>query len=273
MNISIDKILFKLLYIIIITKAIGVLLFFYLPKSGIEKINNDSESLYFKYNFINSFNLQNQHKIKRKKPIIKADYKLNNLTLIGVFISSENTFILVENSTKEKIFINQNSYYKGYLLSSVEPNRAVFQKNNKNYYIELKTDKNINQAIRTSIQPISLPGASVNDNNMENSVKFVKRSIISKYKNDYSAIVKGIGFEDVIQNRRLKGFKVTRVKRGSIFEKFGLRVGDIITAVNGTKIKSYSQVMKMYKKIDKINSLKITIKRDNQEQELEYEVY
>jgi len=274
MNINIDKFLLKLLYIIIFTKGIAVVLLFYLPKTGIDKINNDIEYSYFKYDFVNPFNLKDKQRIAPVKKVIKADYKLNNLTLLAVFISSDNTFILVENSTKERIFINKDSYYKGYFLSKVEPNRAVFKKNNRYYSLELKVNnKELDKTIQT-IQLIDLPGASIGEiENTNSSVKFVKRSIITKYKNDYSSIIRGIGFEDVIENRRLKGFKVTRVKRGSIFEKFGLRVGDIIVAINGERIKSYSQVMKIYKRIDKIDSLKITIKRDNQEKELEYEVY
>ena len=66
---------------------------------------------------------------------------------------------------------------------------------------------------------------------------------------------------------------MTWVKKDSLFAKLGLRKGDIITGVNGKKLKSVSQVFKIYNNMDKLDSLKLTITRDNQEKELEYEVF
>ncbi len=63
------------------------------------------------------------------------------------------------------------------------------------------------------------------------------------------------------------------VKEKSVFEKLGLIKGDVITAVNGQKLKSVSQVFKLYNNMDKLDSLKLTIMRDNQEKELEYEIF
>jgi general secretion pathway protein C len=267
-----------LLYSIVVAKLLALLLLFILPKSGVERVEEHSDALYSKFNVQKAFALHDAKKSAvSHQTQIKPEYKLDDLQLVGVFIAKENTFIIAQDKKKENLFIDKNERYKGFKLIAVEPTRAIFNKNGKNYFIDLVADKMVEKQINESVRPanstkkIELPG--YRSDPARESVKFVKKAEVVKYKNDYSAVVKNIGFQDVIENRKLKGFKVTKIKRGSLFEKFGLRVGDIVTAINNEQIKSYSQVMNTYKNIDKIDSLKLTITRDNQEKELEYEVY
>jgi type II secretion system protein C len=100
----------------------------------------------------------------------------------------------------------------------------------------------------------------------------VKRKDIQFFTKHINQIWKNIRLKDYRVNRQLRGFKVTYVKKGSAFEDLGLRVGDIITAINGEEIKSYSQVQRLYKNIDKIKALNLTISRNGEEIDINYEI-
>ncbi|HHH72909.1 MAG TPA: PDZ domain-containing protein, partial [Sulfuricurvum sp.] len=102
---------------------------------------------------------------------------------------------------------------------------------------------------------------------------FVKRNEIRHYAKNYDEIWKSVKIKEIIKDKRLQGFKVDWVKKGSIFEKVGLRKDDIIIGANNKKFKSLSQVFKLYNNMEKIDSMKLTIIRDNQERELEYEIF
>ncbi len=65
-------------------------------------------------------------------------------------------------------------------------------------------------------------------------------------------------------------FKMTEVVPGSIFSQLNIKNGDIVTGLNGRKIKNMNELMSMFGKIKQNNNYEITIKRDGAEQNLNY---
>lgn len=66
---------------------------------------------------------------------------------------------------------------------------------------------------------------------------------------------------------------IARIRDGSVYEKAGLRVGDVITEINATPIKNSNQVMALYVGLDKMQHLDLTIERMGQEQHLLYDIH
>jgi general secretion pathway protein C len=73
-------------------------------------------------------------------------------------------------------------------------------------------------------------------------------------------------------NGKLDGFRINYVKKGSDFEKLGLRRGDILKAINAQELNSMGAAMEFYKEINNIENLTLTIERDGRSEELEYEI-
>lgn len=74
------------------------------------------------------------------------------------------------------------------------------------------------------------------------------------------------------EGRKIKGFKVNFVKRGSDFSKLGLKRGDIIKSLNGEELTDYNRAFEFYKNIDTVENLTLTIQRGQEEMELNYEI-
>ncbi len=53
----------------------------------------------------------------------------------------------------------------------------------------------------------------------------IERKLLSSYTNDVDKIWKNIGIEEHKSGGKLDGFKVNFVKKGSVFEKLGLKRG------------------------------------------------
>ena len=108
----------------------------------------------------------------------------------------------------------------------------------------------------------------------EVKIAVLKRDI-ERYKKHFNDIWKNISIQEQIdpKTKRLTGFKVTRVNKKSIFGKIGLQKGDIIIGANNKIFRTYSDVLRLYNNIDKYNSIKLTILRNNQKKDLEYEIY
>jgi general secretion pathway protein C len=66
------------------------------------------------------------------------------------------------------------------------------------------------------------------------------------------------------------GLAIAHIKGGSIFEKLGLKNGDIIRGLDGNEIKSPDDVLQMYKKLTLGSDVSIEIERAGERQTLNY---
>ena len=68
-------------------------------------------------------------------------------------------------------------------------------------------------------------------------------------------------------------FKMTDVVPGSIYSQLDITDGDIISEINGKKIENINEILTLFGKIKDIDNLSLTILKDGQKQEKDYEFY
>ncbi len=66
------------------------------------------------------------------------------------------------------------------------------------------------------------------------------------------------------------GFMVSRIKQGSLFEKMGLKNGDVIRGVNGDPLQSADKMLDLYSTMKSGSEVTLNIKRRGKEEELRY---
>lgn len=248
----------KIVVLIIVVKASWVVVSFFLPKQGIDKIAIETNSFYDKYRFAKAFALKggtvNSVAGSEQGPV----YKLDTIKLQGIYVSQEQSFVAVQDGQSIEM-ISKQEVYKGYTLTEVFPLKAIFTKDGARYEISLEEE--------APKQPISSEVTG------DDVVRFIAKPQIKKHTQDMSNIWKNISIQEIVEKGKLEGFKVTKIEPNSIFGKLGLQVGDIIIGANNKRFATYSDVLKLYQEIDKIDNLKLTFIRDKQEKELEYEIY
>jgi len=241
---------FNLIFLFLFSFALGALIwgigFIFLEKKPLFFVNVNNNYTFFKINLTPLF-FENQIINNHLNGI-----NLNFLTLKAVYKNKNNGFIVL-NSKKKTIFLDLYKTYKGYKLIYIGNNFAILNKNGKNFKITFKPNKNNN---------------SINQTENKSVVKVIKKSTFEKYKNHLYEIWKNIGIIKVNE-----GYKITYIRKNSVFEKIGLKRGDIILEVNGKKLNNDSDAWKIYENADKIDNFEIKIKRKNQIKVLDYEVY
>ena len=249
------------LIVVAVVKLLMVAAAFFLPKEGVDMAVYETDSIYARYRPSTMFALT---KVQSEKVEEAPVYKLDNVALKGIFNGGKMPFIAVEDG-KDVILIAKNELFKGYKLIEVHSYLAVFSKDGKRFELRFKDEGGAKDQGITVVKPEVIRAGE--------RTLFVKRNEIQHYAKNFDAIWQNVKIEEVIKNKRLEGFEVTWVKQGSVFEKLGLQKGDIITGANDKKFKSLSQVFKLYNNMNQIDSIKLTILRDNQERELEYEIF
>ncbi|MCB9073500.1 MAG: PDZ domain-containing protein [Bdellovibrionaceae bacterium] len=68
----------------------------------------------------------------------------------------------------------------------------------------------------------------------------------------------------------VRGYKLVEIQPGSIYEKLGLRLGDVITGVNGESINSPQKALELYQALKSSNDIKLAIDRGGRNVDLSY---
>jgi general secretion pathway protein C len=181
----------------------------------------------------------------------KINATLKGIILKATYNDGKRAFIIIQEK-KNSYFIDLNKTFKGYKLIKINPDTAIFTKNSKNYIIKFGKDNK-----KSNYKKI---------NNTSDTI-FIKKSTVLDYKKNIAKIWNNIG---IVKYKR--GYKITYIKPGSIFDKIGLKKGDIILQVNGKELSNDKEAWQLYKNIDKFDALDIEIERNHTLKVIHYEM-
>ena len=270
---------FKKLFMVLILLALVKLSWFavemiWLSPTGIGHDNEvKNKSLYYRVKLT-----PNEAPAPTKELPIKIADSIKDITLLGIYNSEDTTVITVEYKRKTKVLARGDAI-NGYVLEGAGNNFATFSKNAKTYRLDLFKGKK-STASKSSIKPASRvkPSSSKDSSKVKGEItdagdhKIVDRSLLDHYAKNMDDIYKNIGIKEVKEGGKIKGFRITFVRRGSPFAKLGIKRGDIIKSINGQEINSYNAAFETYKNIQNVENLTMVIKRGKEEMELEYEI-
>ncbi len=284
MNIDFNRLIYLLSpYLMIFTIALlfSRVILLQLPVKSVEMIDNSQDTIqYTRYDFDHTFTRQDKQKNLIDTPIpIKKQYLLNeNIILKAIYILEENEgfAVISERSNNDSLTISKGEKFKGYKLSAIYPKYVLFEKNGKFYQLNMqKEDSNDKRA--------DIP--QFIDNNTRNTIDqkpeiiqkninsfILKKNEVLSYSRDLKRIWNDIGIKTSRKNGKIVGFKVYKLKKDSVFETLGLKKEDILTQANGVVLNNYQNAFKVYNMMNKTDILKLSILRNGQEMEIEYEI-
>jgi len=271
MNSSFNTFIEKMMpyaYVILVAYIFSTIVFLFLPKFGINHKRGVNTTLgYQKYDVFHSLN--NFKKTEtRKKVAVKKVENLSKYTLKAIYSTVLNGgWIIVEKKADRKSIILEKGQRMGdYTLMKLYKTYVIFEKNSKEYKLELTKEKELSYNILKE----------TNLNNQEIIVRgddtLIKRNYLNSYVNNMEKVWKDISIKEIMKNGEIDGFEVTRINNNSVFQKLGLKPKDIIKSVNGEELKSYADAFKIYNRIDDLDFMVIQILRNNRIMELNYEI-
>jgi len=68
------------------------------------------------------------------------------------------------------------------------------------------------------------------------------------------------------------GLRLFAIKTGSLYEKIGLKNGDILKSINGNGLGDISQALKLFEQLKQERSISLVLERDKQDREFKYTI-
>ncbi len=257
----------RIFILLLAAKIISLALWWYLPNDSVELVLQ--ENYQPQYRRVDLRNMLKDSNTPQQRGSAQSVYSgsasISSMTLKGLFGNKDKGFVVIamRSAPKKTNIVSVGDVFKGYTLTSITLTGVIFEKNGKEYVLYLKKpDRKTKQYIEhikgTPIQP----GTPIE----------VTRADVSHYIKNPKEIWNEISIVEVKDGKKIKGFKVSRIKKMSKMEALGLRVGDLIIKANNVRFVSYADVLNIYKHIDKLDALQLVVIRNNQEVELVYEI-
>ena len=264
--------LWSLLILLLVVKMVWfVVEVLWLPTIGVEHVaEKGGKALYYRVKLSPN---EAPAPTTTKKPVQTAG-SIKDIKLLAIYNASDVTVVTVEHKRKTTV-LSKGEAINGFVLEGAGNTYATFSKNGKTYKINLIISTKDDRSI-TSSKPVSVPAPS--KKKVEGDIvdagdhKIVDKSLIDHYGKNMDDLEKNIGIKEIKNGNDLQGFSIAFIRKGSLFEKLGVKRGDVIKAINGQTIDSYEAAFNVYKNISNINNLTLVIERDKEEMELEYEV-
>lgn len=198
-----------------------------------------------------------------------------DLTLIATIIATPEEFsiaLIKENNSGVSMTYGVGFEILGEAtITKIEKDRVYFQRTNSDQleYIEIGGEKSTTAVATTTekkgedgeVQKVGankfIVEQAVLDEIMANPEKLYTQVRVTPYKDDAGTIT---------------GYRMTGIRRNSIFYKLGVKNGDIVHSVNGQPLTSLSSAMDAYNSLGSSKNFNFEITRRKDKQTFEYEV-
>jgi general secretion pathway protein C len=184
-----------------------------------------------------------------------------NLTLTGVMARPVGGCALViVQGQPESAFCAGEDLTPGVRLDTVERDRIVILRNGARETVPLKDlDKHANLIAPPLLGPIVQPGST--------GAAVVDRKQLQQQMGRPEFLSQAL----IVPNPE-GGFLVRQIQPGSLYEKLGLRPGDVIRNVNGQALTSMEDVMKLYQQFGTAQRVLVEVQRQGRSETLYYDM-
>jgi general secretion pathway protein C len=195
-----------------------------------------------------------------------------NLVLTGVIAAAGGGYALisVNNQPQESFAVGQN-VTAGAVLQAVYPDRVVIRRNGALESLLLEGADRPSPGVEVSASapapayaPPSAPG------------NVVRETSSNHYAVQREQLAAQMRTPDFLRQATMTpasggGFQVQQLQPGSLYEKLGLRAGDVIKSVNGQPINSAEDAIRLYQQMNNVASAQIEVMRGGKPEYLYYD--
>jgi len=270
----ITKILLSLLFILSITSAI-IFGYFYLKLTQI--LNPPSKKTFLAHSkplpktYFNFESLFSKFYITSKKENIEENQEVLNLEipeLKAVFFEPKHKVALLK-FKNEVYWARQGEKIKGWLIDKISPEEVTIISKNQKVKLKLFEKKS------SSKTKLSTPTKTFNKRppkDFSEKVFVISKEEIGKLTADIGSLFTKIHLRPYFRQGQMQGLFTQYIAPGSIFDKAGLRPGDVILSINGIPVKRNEDVFRILETIQTSPSLVVKIQRGNKIIHLKAEV-
>ncbi len=181
------------------------------------------------------------------------------LSLIGTFLTQgQEPYAIIEDKKKntQDMFLLEQSVFDQATLKKIYQDRVEIERNGKLEVLKLDDLGGSGAGIVSSGADDFVIEEAELDKGLENLPLLLTQARAVPYFKDGRSI----------------GLRLFAIKTGSLYEKVGLKNGDILKTINGNNLGDISQALKLFEQLKQERSITLILERDRQDKEFKYTI-
>ncbi|MBC7530028.1 MAG: hypothetical protein H7318_00510 [Oligoflexus sp.] len=217
-------------------------------------------------------------KAKASDKVLRTDLPL---TLSGVIFSGDpfNGLAMIEVGSNKKVtsYMIGDKIQDDAVLYQVWDDRIIIERGGGREYLELKKFEIVSSRLKkpSSVTPIKgdkldalatkAPGTDFKEDGFErkaNSIQLTeeyKRNLLSP--DNLTKVLQDAKAEPNVVGGQLQGFRLTRIRENSVYEKAGFQNGDIIEEINGIPLRDAGGAIRLLNQLRNEKEIEVRLNR------------
>ena len=190
-----------------------------------------------------------------------------NCSLIGTIVNEggDSWAIIRDNQNKRQDRYTVGSTIRGAKVRMILRNKVVLNINGKDELLVMGIER-----LRAE-GPVDRDSNAAKDSGDASTFK-ISKNLVQESINNVAEIMSKVRIKPHFRDGEPDGFKISRIKQGSIFKTMGFKNGDVIKSVNGQPVQTAEDIMRLYETMKDNSYFTIGITRGNQAKTLNFKV-
>jgi len=183
------------------------------------------------------------------------------LALIGTFVSTpQNSIAIIEdqrNKSQDVFGVNETIFEEAKLIQ-ILADRVEIERNGQREFLTIDDAK-------ASVGP-SAPSSAVSEQFI------IDEEELNEALDNLPLLLTQARAVPYFQDGQAVGLRLFAIRSGSLYEKIGLRNGDILKTINGNSMGDISQALRLFEQLKEQRSLNLVLERNRSEMNFNYTI-
>lgn len=242
-------------------------------QAKLRQLQDDDFQVILKRNLFNSNTLGDSESVDLSAAVIatqaaqKATAAGGQLTLLGTVVAGEESLALIRVGAKVGVFPLKGEVSPGVTVAEIGRRLVVLDDHGSRRELILKKNKRTKaQAVRRSNDSAAQRGiVAVDEGHWKVSPALVKNA-----RANLTSLLQSARMVPQVKNGRTIGFKMVEMEKGSLLEKIGLKVGDLVVEINQVQLDSPEKALQVFQQVREANNITLGLIRNGQPKTFEY---
>jgi len=189
---------------------------------------------------------------------------IKDLKLIGTVVSSyqKDWAIIKDSSKNEEQIYNTGDKIKNARIKNILRNNVIINRGDQDEVLSIDYKTRDMLKNKMGKEGGSTAGKKYSDSQPDDTVTLDK-DYVKNTLSDVKQVFKQAQIMPYTENGKTKGFKLTNIKENSLFDKLGIKDGDVVVSADNIEINNPQQIQELARKLSNKDSIDLQLKRDN----------
>lgn len=190
-----------------------------------------------------------------------------DLVLIGTVVAGDDSLALIQSGTKSGIFQLNEELAPGLIVSEIGRKLVVLMDHGVPRELPLKQRKGAKARL---LKQSNASAAKQGIVAVDESRWQISKAVADNARANLNSLLQTARMIPQVNNGKTVGFKLVELNKGSLLEKIGLRVGDLIVAINQVKLDSPEKALQIFQQVREANNITLGLMRNGKPETFEY---